>query len=295
MHACHRIAILCTASLLASALAHAQAETTQGTPSPASGDGERRLEEVVVTGSRIGRSTFTTPNPVSVLNGEEMARLGLANVGDAVAQLPQNSAFVTAANVGFGNFTCGAQLANLRGLNPFFGTRTLTLVDGRRFVPSTNGGAVDLNLIPSNMVARIETVTGGASAAYGTDAVAGVVNVILNTDLVGFKGQIDTGSTTHGDGSAMHGALAFGQAFGGGRGHFLIGGEYQHDGGIGDCATVRDWCAQNQAVFTNATPGAGGQPNFIIGPGAQVANSSIAGVFPFVQPFAPGLANKQFN
>jgi outer membrane receptor protein involved in Fe transport len=208
MHACDRLVILCTASLLASALAHAQAETTQGTASPASGDGERRLEEVVVTGSRIGRSTFTTPNPVSVLNGEEMASLGLANVGDAVAQLPQSSAFVTAANVGFGNFNIGAQLANLRGLNPFFGTRTLTLVDGRRFVPSTNGGAVDLNLIPSNMVERIETVTGGASAIYGTDAVAGVVNVILNTKLEGFKGQVDPSATLHGDGKGWHAAMA---------------------------------------------------------------------------------------
>ena len=158
MNAGRRVTILCAAFTLVSALAHAQNNTTQNTGSPET-DSDRRLQEVVVTGSRIGRSTFTTPNPVSVLNSDEMARLGLANVGDAVAQLPQNSAFVTAANVGFGNFNIGAQLANLRGLNPFFGTRTLTLVDGRRFVPSTNGGAVDLNLIPSNMVERIETVT----------------------------------------------------------------------------------------------------------------------------------------
>ena len=160
---------------------------------PASAEQKARLEEVLVTGSRVARDTFNTPNPVTVVGSEEMEKLGLSNVGDVLAQLPQNSAFVTAGNVGYGNFNIGAQLANLRGLNPFFGTRTLTLVDGRRFVPSTNGGAVDLNLIPSNMVARIETVTGGASAAYGTDAVAGVVNVILDTDLNGFKGQIDPG------------------------------------------------------------------------------------------------------
>ncbi len=113
----------------------------------------------MVTGSRVGRTTFTAPNPVTVIGGEDLERLGIVNVGDALAQLPQNSAFVTAANVGLGNFNIGAQLANLRGLNPFFGTRTLTLVDGRRFVPSTNGGAVDLNLIPTSLVARIETVT----------------------------------------------------------------------------------------------------------------------------------------
>src|SRR3954464_14519373 len=175
---CSSIAILATATQVAVAQ---DADTSA--PSSKSGT----LEEVVVTGSRVGRSTFTTPNPVTVLDSKDIENLGLTNVGEVLGELPQNSNFFAANNVGLGNFNIGAQLANLRGLNPFFGTRTLTLVDGRRFVPSTNGGAVDLNLIPSNMVARIETVTGGASAAYGTDAVAGVVNVFLNTDLNGFK------------------------------------------------------------------------------------------------------------
>ncbi len=178
MNTGHRVTILCAAFIFVSALAHAQSDTAENTGAPDT-EADRRLQEVVIMGSRIGRSTFATPNPVSVLNSDEMARLGLANVGDAVAQLPQNSAFVTAANVGFGNFNIGAQLANLRGLNPFFGTRTLTLVDGRRFVPSANGGAVDLNFIPSNMVERIETVTGVASAIYGTDARAWKAGVRL--------------------------------------------------------------------------------------------------------------------
>jgi len=264
-------------------------------PSSSTPDKKPRVEEVIVTGSRVGRSTFTTPNPVTVVDSQEMEKLGLANVGDVLAQLPQNSAFVTAGNVGLGNFNIGAQLANLRGLNPFFGTRTLTLVDGRRFVPSTNGGAVDLNLIPSNMVARIETVTGGASAAYGTDAVAGVVNVILDTGLNGFRGQVDPGATSHGDGRSFHGSAAYGHAFGDGRGHFIIGGEYEHDGGIGDCASVRSWCAQGWDTYTNPTPGVNGVPNFVIGPNATVPNSSVNGVFPFLQPFAPTLANTQFN
>src|SRR5262245_16943528 len=271
----------CVIPLLAAAAA-APAFADQGTPGPVDSESQpkARLEEITVTGSRITRDTFSTPNPVTVVGSDEMQKLGLANVGDVMAQLPQNSAFVTAGNVGLGNFNIGAQLANLRGLNPFFGTRTLTLVDGRRFVPSTNGGAVDLNLIPSNMVARIETVTGGASAAYGTDAVAGVVNVILDTNLNGFKGQIDPGRTAHGDGSSLHGSAAFGHSFADARGHFLIGGEYEHDGGIGDCATVRDWCAQNNSVFTNIPPGANGAPNFVIGSGGQVPNSSVNGVFP---------------
>src|SRR5580698_3712618 len=145
------------------------------------------LEEVVVTGSRLARSTFTTPNPVTVIDAKDIQNLGLVNVGDVLAELPQNSNFFSAANVGLGNFNVGAQLANLRGLNPFFGTRTLTLVDTERVVPQATGGGVDVTLIPSMLVARTEVVTGGASAIYGSDAVAGVVNIILDKKLEGFK------------------------------------------------------------------------------------------------------------
>ena len=142
--------------------------------------------------------------------------------------LPQNTPFFTETNVGIGNFNVGAQLANLRGLNPFFGTRTLTLIDTRRVVPTTEGGAVDLTLIPSMLVERTEVVTGGASAQYGSDAIAGVVNVILDKDLEGFKAQIDYGQTAEGDGGDTHASFAWGTAFGDdGRGHVIAGLEYQ--------------------------------------------------------------------
>jgi outer membrane receptor protein involved in Fe transport len=119
----------------------------------ASTDNSAALSEVVVTGSRIQRSTFTTPNPVTVLNAQDIANLGITNVGGVLGQLPQNSNFFAANNVGLGNFNVGAQLANLRGLNPFFGTRTLTLVDTERFVPQATGGGVDVTVIPSMVVA----------------------------------------------------------------------------------------------------------------------------------------------
>ena len=120
------------------------------------------VQEVVVTGSRLARSTFTSPNPITVMNAQQIQKLGLTNVGDVIAQMTQNSNFFAANNVGLGNFNVGAQLANLRGLNPFFGTRTLTLIDTRRVVPTTTGGGVDVTLIPSQMVASTETITGGA-------------------------------------------------------------------------------------------------------------------------------------
>jgi outer membrane receptor protein involved in Fe transport len=238
---------------------------------------EPSLEEVVVTGSRIQRSGFDTTQPVSVIDSEQIEDLGIVNVGDVLRRLPQNSAFFTETNVGIGNFNVGAQLANLRGLNPFFGTRTLTLVDTRRVVPNSEGGAVDLTLIPSMLVARTEVVTGGASAAYGSDAIAGVVNVILDTNLEGFKAQVDYGQTSESDGSDTHASFAFGTGFGDeDRGHLLVGAELQNQDAIGPCAYNRDWCRDSWGVGTNASPfptvpdyntpaGVGnGLPNFVI-------------------------------
>jgi len=123
-------------------------------PAGTAAAGSPSLEEVVVTGSRIERSTFNTPNPVTVLGAKDIENLGLTNVGQVVGELPQNSNFFAANNVGLGNFNVGAQLANLRGLNPFFGTRTLTMIDTERVVPQATGGGVDITLIPSMLVAR---------------------------------------------------------------------------------------------------------------------------------------------
>jgi outer membrane receptor protein involved in Fe transport len=260
----------------------------QASPSDAKSD-----NEILVTGSRVGRSTFDTPNPVTVLDSENIENLGLNNVGEVVKQLPQNSNFFSGNNVGLGNFNVGAQLVNLRGLNPFFGTRTLTLIDTQRVVSTTAGGGVDITLVPSMLVGRVETVTGGASAVYGSDAVAGVVNVILDKTLDGFKAQGDFSRTTHGDGNDWHAAAAYGTGFADGRGHFIVGAEYQDSAAIGDCAKVRDWCAKGYGEFVNtgyATPGAPGygRPHYVIGPDATVAYSSSTGALTPCLFFVPG-------
>ena len=271
--------------------------------SASSGGGE--VKEVVITGSHIQRSTFTSPNPVTVINEQEIQKLNLTNAGDIVAQLPSNSNFFAGNNVGLGNFNVGAQLVNLRGLNPFFGTRTLTLVDGQRVVPTTTGGGVDVTLIPSMLVGRVDTETGGASAVYGSDAIAGVVNIILDTKLNGLKATIDYGQTKYGDGRDYHASVAWGHEFGMGKGHFIIGGEFEHSESIGICSDVRSWCGQNYAEFTNPnfnTPGAPGygQPHYIIGAGGVDANQSPTGVLTPCLPIPgvcinPGVPQMQFN
>jgi len=292
------ILALAAGSWAASAgLAQAQA------PAASADSNSQAVEGVVVTGSRIVRSTFTTPNPVTVIDQQQIQQLNLTNAGDVVAQLPQNSNFFAGNNVGLGNFNVGAQLVNLRGLNPFFGTRTLTLMDTQRVVPTTAGGGVDVTLIPSQLIGRVDTETGGASAVYGSDAVAGVVNIILNTRLEGFKGQIDGGQTSRGDGQDGHVSLGYGHGFADGKGRFIIGGEFEDSEAIGICSQVRSWCSTNYATFTNTdynTPGAPGygQPHYITGPNGRSANATLTGLLSACLP-VPGLcispAQQQFN
>ncbi len=264
----------------------AQAQNA-GPAQPAQASGNRQqLEEITVTGTRIGRSGFESPQPLSVMDSSQIQNLGIVNVGDVLRQMPQNTAFFTETNVGIGNFNVGAQLANLRGLNPFFGTRTLTLVDTKRVVPNTEGGAVDLTLIPSMLVGRTEIVTGGASAAYGSDAIAGVVNVILNKTLDGVKAQLDYGETGQSDGSDRHVSVAYGKGFDNDRIHFVVGGEYQHQAGIGPCSKTRDWCKDAWAVGTNPDfnnpAGVGnGLPNYVVAPDAKLPTSENGIITPF--------------
>jgi iron complex outermembrane receptor protein len=292
-----RASLMLSASF--AALAVAVPATAQDAPAPAeaqpapSSPDASSDNEIIVTGSRVGRSTFETPNPITVLDSEDVENLGLVNVAEVVKQLPQNSNFFAANNVGLGNFNVGAQLVNLRGLNPFFGTRTLTLIDTRRVVATTAGGGVDITLVPSMLVGRVETVTGGASAVYGSDAIAGVVNVILDKNLEGFKAQADYGATTHGDGDDWHAAAAYGTGFADGRGHFIVGAEYQDTAAIGNCAEERSWCARGYSLFNNteyATPGAPGfgQPHYVIGPDATIAYSSSTGALSPCLFFVPG-------
>jgi iron complex outermembrane recepter protein len=280
----------------------AQAQDS-GTP-PASSDTSGKsdqLSEVVVTGSRVARSTFTTPNPVTVLDSTDIQNLGLTNVGEVLGELPQNSNFFAANNVGLGNFNVGAQLANLRGLNPFFGTRTLTMIDTERVVPTATGGGVDITLIPSMLVARTEVVTGGASAVYGSDAVAGVVNIILDKKFDGFKLQADYGQTSHHDGGDPHVSLGFGHDLFDGRAHVIFGAEYENSEDIGICSQVRDWCKSNEATYTNTgyagspatatTPAIApnGLPHYINGPNGTLANQSLTGVLTPCNVPAPGV------
>ena len=251
---------------------------------------EVELEEVQVTGTRIQqRPDYVSPTPMATFAAADLEKLGIVNVGDAMAQVPQNVAQFTPASTGISSFFVGSALANLRGLNPFLGTRTLTLVDSRRFIPTTQGDSVDLNFIPANMIQRMEVVTGGASAAYGSGAISGVVNIILDKKLDGIKIDADYGATTHGDGQNYHFGIAGGTDFAGGRGHVVAGGEYQKSDVIQSCSDARDWCGASKGFFNNNTgfafvpglpytPKISGQPNFVVTSGLTQNQTSSTGV-----------------
>lgn len=207
-------------------------------------------QEIVVTGSRLARTGYDAPTPVNVIGEERLKTLGIQNVGDALNQIPSFRAINTPASNFFrvsGNI--GARTLDLRGLGA---TRTLTLVDGHRFVGSSDNGTVDINSIPSILVKRAEVVTGGASAAYGADAVSGVVNLILDNKLSGIKTDINTGVSQRGDAQTFYATVAGGTEFGGGRGHLVAGLEYAKESGIGPCEE-REWCRR----YTNYVPNPG--------------------------------------
>lgn len=240
------------------------------------------LQEVTVTGSRIKRTTdFTTPTPTTVIDAATMNSMGIVNVGQALTLTPANVSTFTPANTGNSNFFTGAFIADLRGLNPYFGSRTLVLLNGQRVVNSDQGDSFDLNLIPQILVQRIDTVTGGASAAYGSGAIAGVMNIILDNHLEGGKLDGDFYQTSHSDGRDRHIGAAYGHGFLNDRFHFVIGGEYQASDDVG-CETARSWCAQNQGGYQAAAALPGGATITNFGSNLRSTYGGVNGVlYPF--------------
>lgn len=248
------------------------------------------VDEVTVTGSRIRRDDFGNPQPTTVVTGELMNDLGMVNLGDMMAQMPSNigSYTPTAKAGGNGgdnssfplNVFNGLNLANLRGLNPSYGSRTLTLLDSRRHVPTNQGDGVDLNMIPTILIDRMEVVTGGASASYGSGAIAGVVNILMDRDLEGGKTQVDIGSTAEGDGDDLHYGFAWGSQLGE-SGHLVVAVEGQKMDPIEYCIQTREWCARGVQIQTNSgyTSPANTEPNYVTRANVHV-NRTMAGVFP---------------
>jgi iron complex outermembrane receptor protein len=186
------------------------------------------VESVTVSGSRITIGGFQAPTPVTVVDTEKLESNAYANITDDIRQLPQVNSPPASFGVSQGAAspgTAGANLLNLRNLGI---NRTLVLFDGQRIVNSNLTGGVDITTLPSAVVQRVDVVTGGASAAWGSDAVAGVVNFIIDKNFVGFKGKVQGGSTTDSMVRSLSAQAMWGQNFAGDRGHIEIAGEYNN-------------------------------------------------------------------
>jgi outer membrane receptor protein involved in Fe transport len=234
-------------------------------------------EEITVTGSRIIRDGYTAPTPVSVVSGVEIQRHAATNLADFVNTLPSIAGSQTPSNsTGFvGGGSASINAINLRNLGT---SRTLVLIDGQRSVASATQNTVDINTIPQSLVERIDIVTGGASAAYGSDAVGGVVNFILKKDLEGLRLKGDYGETTYGDGSNYQFSATGGKALLDGRLHIIGNAEYSRFNGI-DRVGVRDW--QNQGYFQIKNPlyaVGNGQPENYVGYGIGGAQVTPGGL-----------------
>lgn len=232
-------------------------------------------ELIVVTGSRVVRSGFNAPTPTTIIGADLLDRRAATNVADILSETPAFQSSSNPQTTGVRSVAPGANFADLRGLGS---TRTLVLVDGRRFVPQINaleGYQVDLNQIPSLLIDRVEVVTGGASAQWGSDAVAGVVNLILKKDFEGIQAVAQYGISEEGDNEEYRLGALYGTSFADGRGHFEVAVDYVNNGGVGDVYT-RDWGRKGYQIVTNPTPGA--TPANLILPDVQFATVTPGGI-----------------
>ncbi len=232
-------------------------------------------ESVTVTGTRVMRAGFETPTPTTVLSIDDMARSGNANLYDTLADLPEvGGGLSPATSPASGNYIGNTNVA-LRGLGA---ARTLVLVDGARATPSSIYGTVSISLIPQALVKRVELVTGGASAQWGSDAIAGVVNFILDHDLDGIRGSVQGGASDYGDARNYLVSFAAGRHFAGGKAYLEISGEAGDNSGVP--AMSRGWLRAGWQTIANpgATAASASNPRYLIVPDVRTANAAYGGV-----------------
>jgi iron complex outermembrane recepter protein len=267
-------------------------------PSPGANTSQgssKTLQEVEVTGTRIVQNGYTSPTPVTVQSASELAEKSPGDIPDALNQLPQFSNSTSPSQSGYTVATSplAGDFLNLRNLGP---NRTLILLDGVRVPATSADGAVDVDTLPEALVQRVDIVTGGASAVYGSDAVAGVVNYVLNDNLNGLVVNGQVGSSGMGDDRSFKYSVAGGTALDDGRLHLLGSLGVHNSDGLPDM-NDRPLAGKGYCLTGNGTPAApfttqsNCWSNFIT-PGGLIATGPLAG-YEFlpggtVTPFFPG-------
>ena len=301
MRALHMVGV----SLLALAPAHAQ----DGSGAAGTGAAEEAAApsggDIVVTASRVNREGYNAPTPTTIVGADALAARGETNIGALLNELPAFKASTSATTNGVRSIMPGSVYADLRGLGQ---TRTLVLVDGNRFVPQITTGLgtyqVDLNQVPSLMVERTEIVTGGASAQWGSDAVAGVVNIMLRKRFEGLEAEIQHGFSELGDNKELRLGLVGGFRIGD-RAHLTVGIDYVDNKGVKDVFT-RDWGRKGYGILINPCPlaaavsascptGGNGQAQQLIVPDVRFSTATPGGMINNVSGPAAALRGITFG
>jgi iron complex outermembrane receptor protein len=262
-------AALC--ALMVSHVARAQSTTVAATPQAA--EDVQDANEIVVTASRTATNGLDAPTPTQMFSAETIDRRGAETIMEVLNQNPAFKA-TRSPNANATNLSSpGQATADLRGLG---GQRTLVLVNGSRvvpFAPAANQNVpttTDLNLMPTMMIDRVDVVTGGASALYGSDAVSGVVNLLMKTRYEGIDVRAQTGISEQGDDQRYRVGMLAGMRFAGGRGNIVVSADYSDSKGVGSFYS-RDWGRKAQLIVTDRT----GPTNLLLAD--NVVNSLGAG------------------
>ena len=268
-----RTALLGTSAIALSATAPAFAQDAAD---------DENVEELIVTGSRIVRKDLTSVSPLSITSSEDVKLSGFTRVEDLMNSLPQ----IEAAQTSFiSNGATGTASLDLRGMGT---ARTLVLINGRRMQPGGLGQAADINQIPTALIERVEVITGGASATYGADAVAGVVNFVMDTDFEGLEitagasgfqhnndnsyiqGLMDlrdfdypTGSSGI-DGQSYTIDMTMGSEFADGKGHATVYATWRKDEELTQASRDYSSCALNSSATACGGSGNAIVPNFYV-------------------------------
>ncbi len=260
--------IATTSTMLAMGAEMAQA---QGAP-----EAKEDAGTIVVSTSRIKRDGYSAPTPETVIGADVLAAAAAPNIADVVNSMPQvlGSATPRVATVSVSSGSSGSNFLNLRGLG---NNRSLVLLDGRRVVGANVDQRVDINTLPSALISRVDIVTGGASAAWGSDAVAGVVNFILDKKFTGYKVDVQDGVSSYGDDKNHKIDVAAGVPFADGLGHFLISASESKTDGVAR-SDSRAWYSGAKIISNPAFKAGNGQPRLIVVQNANLSGSSLGGL-----------------
>jgi iron complex outermembrane receptor protein len=287
------LASLFSAPVCAQTVSAVAAVDGQAAQAAAAGTQPASVENITVTGSRVITDIANSPTPITAVSSDQLLTTTPTNIADGLNKLPifQNSGSNRSLSSGGGNSS--GDFLNLRN---FGQQRTLVLLDGMRLPAGNQGGSVDVSTLPQTLMSRVDVVTGGASSVYGSDAITGVVNFILDKNFDGVKYEANSGISEYGDGFKYKVNVAAGTDLFGGKGHIEGSVEYRHGDGV--LQSARPIFSVGLASYNTGTTAANPVTNILHG-GQTVStfaglitcsNCSVNG-YEFGQPGVPTPAN----